>query len=390
MSESNAEVVSSSDCESRVVTEHPSEEPQKDTPELVGAPTNSDKSDVAKLEHSSVVQLFENGCVRTGKSFTISKSNIVSVERSSIPNTTERERINEILTTAIAEDPLLDLVGRMYIAVFEATFSRVWKIRIFDLITDSLKHHPMLSVEIYRTSLWATSPDLKILFSALGDSITRFTKEKDLGKTEIDQLRTNSTTIFLLIFSLRNRWDVETFIRNLDTHLWRHRHPIDIQKSFETIALISATKKAESTAAVAHVLRDQIDRLTNELSKAQTVIDQNFNRALQAENQVTVKAAQLTELEAKITQLDEEIVRLYHNIETEKREVQNAKSHHVDDFETLKTRVVRLLARHIDLLNDGLHALRDGEFAVADEFLERTAASFIREHEQMKNLYGGK
>lgn len=52
-------------------------------------------------------------------------------------------------------------------------------------------------------------------------------------------------------------------------------------------------------------------------------------------------------------------------------EYQIMKSHLIDDYETVRTHALRTLLRQTDLLDDALHALRNGSPHVTDEFVER-------------------
>lgn len=52
--------------------------------------------------------------------------------------------------------------------------------------------------------------------------------------------------------------------------------------------------------------------------------------------------------------------------------------HAVDDLETARTAALRVTERSARLLADGLHALRNGSPEVAEEFMERAAATLTR------------
>lgn len=54
-------------------------------------------------------------------------------------------------------------------------------------------------------------------------------------------------------------------------------------------------------------------------------------------------------------------------------------SHAIDDHETTRTHAIRAIADQVDLLTDGLHALRHGSPAVADEFMDRALDALTRE-----------
>jgi hypothetical protein len=61
-----------------------------------------------------------------------------------------------------------------------------------------------------------------------------------------------------------------------------------------------------------------------------------------------------------------------------------AQSHMIDDYEQLRTRVIRRLGSEIDLLADGLHALCNGAPEITAEFLERSLSALMREIEYLR------
>jgi uncharacterized protein YnzC (UPF0291/DUF896 family) len=52
-----------------------------------------------------------------------------------------------------------------------------------------------------------------------------------------------------------------------------------------------------------------------------------------------------------------------------------AEAYRRDDLEKLRGSVVRTLSEQVQLLDDGLHALRAGRTEVADEYMERVRDS---------------
>lgn len=71
-----------------------------------------------------------------------------------------------------------------------------------------------------------------------------------------------------------------------------------------------------------------------------------------------------SEAELRIRALENEL-----QVEREKSSV--ARSHHADDYEKLRTRIVRQLTTQEDLLTSGLHAMRNDRRSIADEFVDR-------------------
>jgi hypothetical protein len=54
-------------------------------------------------------------------------------------------------------------------------------------------------------------------------------------------------------------------------------------------------------------------------------------------------------------------------------------SHLVDDTERQRTHALRTIRRQNDLLDDALHAIRNGSYATAEEFVERALTALTAE-----------
>jgi hypothetical protein len=65
------------------------------------------------------------------------------------------------------------------------------------------------------------------------------------------------------------------------------------------------------------------------------------------------------------------------------------KSHLVDDYEALRTQIIRKLSFQVDLLGDALYAIRSGEKAVAEEFVDRALRKIDGEVKRLRALEEG-
>jgi type II secretory pathway predicted ATPase ExeA len=62
------------------------------------------------------------------------------------------------------------------------------------------------------------------------------------------------------------------------------------------------------------------------------------------------------------------------------------RSHFADDFETLRGEVIRRLTSQVDLLTDGLHALRAGHTTIAEEYVDRALRAIGSEATRLREL----
>jgi uncharacterized phage infection (PIP) family protein YhgE len=86
-----------------------------------------------------------------------------------------------------------------------------------------------------------------------------------------------------------------------------------------------------------------------------------------------------TALQSELTASRRQIVQLESRLRDEQEQASIARSHHADDYEILRTQIVRQLSKQANLLGDGLHALRNGRHEIADEFVDRALTAITGE-----------
>jgi hypothetical protein len=89
----------------------------------------------------------------------------------------------------------------------------------------------------------------------------------------------------------------------------------------------------------------------------------------------------LKQRDARIGELEDELAR-------EQERVRVAYSHGTDDYESLRTKVLRGLNNRIDLLEDALQAARNGRTNVTEEFIERVIDGLRSDAAQLQESKG--
>ena len=105
-----------------------------------------------------------------------------------------------------------------------------------------------------------------------------------------------------------------------------------------------------------------------------------------ADEQSQALSAELDAERQRAAQLASELAALRKALTAERSSRVVDQSHHVDDFETLRTRVLRQLSAQADLLADSLHALRHGSTDIAEEFVDRSLTAITKEVTQLKEM----
>ena len=342
-----------------------------------------------RLEIETIFDFFEHSYSLKGKAVQIEEPAKSNIEKQKTLNSKEELEISALLKIRVPDDEGLQVPPQILISLMESNLTHVLKTRISRYLSDALQFHPMLSAEIYRNTLASATPDFQELFKQLQSSIERFKNQRSFTPLELMRLRRNAITTFLLIFSLRQRWETEEFISKFNQYFWSSFDRVDLNASMSNIARLSKSDEDSGSAVVAKVMFNRIDSLNAMLLKANRQIEINHVRALNAEDEVEQRANVNADLQRKILLLAEDVSALTMEIAERDKTIENAATHHVDDYNTFRTRILRMLMKQVELLVDGLHALRNNNHEVADEFMDRTILSLNREIEKLKDEKAG-
>jgi hypothetical protein len=256
------------------------------------------------------------------------------------------------------------------------------------LITAVLRRHPVFQAETVQYALTMEPPDPGEVFEGLARAVNRITPEQlrlgldGLKRSERDKLLANAMITLVLTLAVRDRWPLDRFVDSLYAHVWRRPGK---PASRDPKVLLADTKTPETLAVVADVFMTRTNAAMKHAEQSEEYSRQAVRRAFEAE---TAADERKRELDKQVREREELLVRL-DELETalssEQRNRVVDRSHHVDDFESLRTRVIRMLERQGDLLSDGLHALRHGSTTVTDEYLERAIDALHKERDQLKS-----
>lgn len=343
-------------------------------------------------EIASVLDFFRHCYSQKGKQITLSDKTQEKLEEKGSRGRKQDEDLTELLKINVLEDNLLQVPPQILIAIMGSKLSFQWKNRFASYVSQSLQYHPMLNTKEYKDVLLAADPDLDQLFRKLTASISRFNEQQNfvedrperLSPEALKQLRRNSVTIFLLILSIKQKWSTEKFITCFNKYYLDTRHQVDVAKELPNIASLAKQGSTTGTAIVAKVLLRQINSLNQDLLEAGRKIESNYLRALNAEDEVGKATETIGERDLTISGLEIQISQLTMEIAHRETAILNAATHHIDDYDAIRTRVLRMLGTQVDLLTDGLHALRKDNREVAEEFMERTISSLNRELENLR------
>jgi hypothetical protein len=224
-----------------------------------------------------------------------------------------------------------------------------------------------------------------------------------------ERLRVNAVTSFELFRVMRNRWSRNQFIDDFCHLVWRVPNRFEIPERSDDSAPeraddlrrdeASRRERAEwrTVAMLVNAAAEPLSELKRYFEavvrdrdkKIASVMEEAAAQSRRAERERETASSLLAELEQKnslISGLEARVAELEGQLEKEQRGRFADEVHAVDDYENLRTQIIRQLSGQVNLLHDGLHALRNGSIAVADEFIDRALSKIDGELKRLKEL----
>lgn len=262
------------------------------------------------------------------------------------------------------------------------------KQRVLELVLAALVDHPVfsgLAMELAHpesdpplTALVVSESARKQTFAHLGFEVTT-----DYKEPARERLRVNAVVAFELFRIVRDAWPFERFVEDMAELVWTTPNQ-------KTTGRAAAVLVSNRTIDALSQLARHFGRVTAEASRQTASARANARtqqrRAEDAERAGRDLEAQLLAEREHARGLAGQVASLTRSLESERSHRVVDQSHHADDYEALRTQVVRRLSTQVSLLTDGLHALRNGRTAVAEEFLDRALTAIGGEVTRLREM----
>jgi hypothetical protein len=340
----------------------------------------------------SVEDLIRFAYQQPGKRLAVPASVLRSIAEEPAPDPLDNDPLFVFVADFISLDPWLAVPGRVLALLANAKPPIVLRRRLAAAMIVPLRRHPIFAGRSMRAMLDGGPQELDALLDGVRAVAKRITgAELGLGGDEIkpaarEKLISNTTVALVLLLTLRDGLAPEVAVDALFHKLWTHRHdPVD---GLVSVGVIADSKDSEALAALGRMLNRQRRDAERKSADAEADASRARLERMEIEDELLERSSRISVLEETLAEAEAHAASLRDDLMTEQRSRVHDRSHHVDDFETLRTRVVRLLDRQTELLADGLHALRDGSTDVTEEFVERTLAALTRELEQLRRQGG--
>ncbi|MFE6755980.1 hypothetical protein ACFVDQ_20635 [Streptomyces sp. NPDC057684] len=264
--------------------------------------------------------------------------------------------------------------------------------RLVELAVVAMGHSPLFRVWVDQLVNPRKDPQLPTEY--LRDEARQIGAEK-LGLTmkqfkaaERQRLVKNAIACYGLLRTLQREWTLDQFIDASYGSVWKDEAPkaAGLERA---ASQVGASSDLNVLGIVGANYLARIDHLDRQVTQLEHEAGAARNRETRLRDELLAIKEREQSAMARADAFSADVVRLQKEIAAERDNRVVDKSHMADDYETLRTRIIRRLGGEIDLLTDGLHALRNGAPNVAEEFLDRSLLALTREVEQLKDASGG-
>jgi hypothetical protein len=287
-----------------------------------------------------------------------------------------------------ASDRLLDVPPQVLVALTSVKIKHIARRRILELMLAALADHPMFLA--YQNQLLEPDAEPRLDARNVSDSAQIVTylslgyeESKSFTADKREKMRVNAVMSFALLRVLRDRWPLEWFVESISTLVWNSPA---LETAQESIAVLVAGQRDDALGQLARHFEGKLAEADRKLREAEGASVFQARRASLAEGQQRTLSAKLDAERQRVADLASQVMALKGTLEAERGNRVVDHSHHVDDYETLRTRVLRQLSEQADLLTDGLHALRHERLAVADEFVDRALTAIKKEVAHVREM----
>jgi hypothetical protein len=364
--------------------------PPEAEPPAIGQPEATDPKTQPTARKSSIrftpmtaLELIEHAYAGGGKKLSLA-ADLTNLEADASQAETEMHQLRKLA----ASDRLLAVPPQVLIALASVKIKYTARRRILELMLAALADHPVFLA--YRKQLFEPDAEPRLDARNVSDA-TQVVTYLALGYKESesftadnrDKMRVNAVMSFALLRVLRDRWPIEWFAATMSALVWNAPAAETAQ---EAVAVLVSGQRGDALSQLARHFEGKLAEASRKLQETEGTAAFRARQASLAEEQQRALSAELGAERQRVADLTRQVVALKESLEAEHSNRDVDHSHHVDDYETLRTLVLRNLSEQADLLGDGLHALRHDRLAVADEFVDRALTAIKKEVARVREM----
>ncbi|MCQ1995277.1 hypothetical protein [Arthrobacter sp. zg-Y1171] len=340
-----------------------------------------------KSRPRSILELIEFSYGEAGRKLNLARKDLdsLSVNKDVMP-----EEIAAVRRLAPA-DPMLAVPLSLLAALAELGAKHSVLLRLLQLVEVAFASHPLFEGRIEQLHDPRALPGLTA--EEVNEAVTKLNLKGlcqqtsvEASETDLKRLRVNAVTGLGLFRVLRDGWTSKQFIADMAAFVWDSPPQ---ESTSKTAALLATSKSTEALAQLSRHFEGAIRDAQRATATARAHAAHQEHRAAAAEAHCQGLSAELEIEKQRSNKLLVQVDDLTRLLTAEQSSRVVDKSHLVDDYEALRTQVIRRLTDQVGLLSDGLHAIRNGSTGVAEEFVDRALTAIDGEVTHLKDLDGG-
>jgi hypothetical protein len=280
-------------------------------------------------------------------------------------------------------DITLAVARQLILAALEIT-NPVLKGSLREFVGSVLRAHPAFASDELRAALnnLPDGPDVDEALSA----VARADYSKNLGlpekmrrkKPNLVALRSNATYCLALWLAETRGISAEELAGHLFDSLWRP-DPKAAQNDTARLRLLTEIRDPQAVGTACETFKTHADQMWRAAESARR------GEAAALENVRTLTSL-VEQLKREVQSKEVQIGTIERAIEEQRQQCEVSLSHLRDDFEKLRSRVLRRIREDVSLLDEGLHALRRDppRVHVMDDHAERAVARLRSEIKELE------
>lgn len=350
----------------------PTASPSTDTPAAQPLP-HSKHSSKKPQPIVSLEQFIEHAYSKKGKRFSLRKQDAIAIAEAPLPPDTFSDRLRMLGR----EDRLLSVPKEMLLAVLPRKGNAKAFRRILDMVTAALHAHPVSADVLSEHDESQTPTDIVsalLLRAGAVDlkSLDAHDDHKPLTSAQVLTLRNNLVMTLALWASATFGISQQSLVREMFECVWKRDASRETTDAHKWRRLIDAKAPVAAGVIASAFVRDA---------------DEQRRLYQEAQRREQRESARAQDLEAELAALNDRMVTVQRTIATLEQDIvanraqaDSRESHLRDEFERLRTRLLRRLTRELELLDEGILALRRDppKVRVMEDHADR-AASGLRE-----------
>lgn len=341
-----------------------------------------------KPKPATLEALIEFAYAEAGRKLQLARRDVEALRVSAEGSPAEMETLRRLAKG----DPLLQVPPRLLSLIADFGTRTDLRNRIAELVLAALADHPAFKTHLARLSDAKLQPPLRgsHVSEAVGGMPSHELEmtTEEFKPHDRERLRVNAVTAFALLRVLRDRWPLDQFVDEMTENVWRTsgRNP---RGDGPRAAILASSRDVDALGLLSRHFESALhhaEHRTRELRAGLIQAERRADRE-QADKEKTV--VQLEVVEQRANELEVRLAEVEAELERERSHRVVDRTHAVDDYQVLRARVIRQLGAQVDLLSDGLHAIRNDRMAVAEEFVDRALTAIQTEVGKLKELRGG-